>query len=615
MEYLLLIGAGGVGSWIVEFLLRSNINVSIRVADGDEVEEKNLLYTAYREEDVGKNKAKVLEDRYSGKVVAYTNYINNELELKSLLITESLVIVATDNLKTRKMVYENCDKWIDVRATDSDYQIFTYKSSIAKHFVNDNAERGSCQTDYNRIRYGNIVCSASACEIIQNILNNKPFPPHIFGSVTGNVLVDLGDGKAKNNGNESILSKAKIESAKLIFEEEFQPLIYYKQKIRKMKTVRIVQKWNIYDDICTLDYFKVYPIEDNVSEFHPNVSSDTYNLCTGNNHTTSCRLSRLENTVLKNFDIAKAVLNRADASRGYNRMDSIEKYLVTSIPNPSNSTNRNVSGIERLRRNILVAVGRESDSSRIVTFNANRPRDIDSSVYQRVSNYLLSDLEQNAYGASDNGYRIRGNRLRQWVLYALIDIEQRMNLPISQQTLIQEITRFLRVHDIRVSEDTIFYKVLEFARETPPVIERARIGREIEIISINNPINRLYGEVYDEISDDEEELSITTTTPHSTRLRGRELTLAILDALEEQLLEEHIMSMAGLINNIQRRLELRGITVSRDSIYGRIIEFANEENPIIERWRRRGTNRIWVRRIGTQSAIQDLRLRLANRRS
>ena len=67
---IMIIGAGGIGSYLVQFLKRMNqaqrINVpethlyNITVFDGDTVDTKNLGYQAYDELDVGEKKVECI---------------------------------------------------------------------------------------------------------------------------------------------------------------------------------------------------------------------------------------------------------------------------------------------------------------------------------------------------------------------------------------------------------------------------------------------------------------------------------------------------------------------------------------------------------------------------
>lgn len=113
MKRILLIGCGGIGSWLCHFLAfgrrNSLFQAEIAPADPDKAEEKNLLYSNFGPEDAGKNKAISLASRYNFKAIP--KEIRSKMELKPF----NLILIATDDAKSRKMVYESGKDWVDMR--------------------------------------------------------------------------------------------------------------------------------------------------------------------------------------------------------------------------------------------------------------------------------------------------------------------------------------------------------------------------------------------------------------------------------------------------------------------------------------------------------------------
>ena len=66
MRKVLIIGAGGIGSFLIPLLKKTGL-YSITVADPDIVEKKNLPYQNYGEEDIGDNKASLMHTRFKLK--------------------------------------------------------------------------------------------------------------------------------------------------------------------------------------------------------------------------------------------------------------------------------------------------------------------------------------------------------------------------------------------------------------------------------------------------------------------------------------------------------------------------------------------------------------------
>ena len=81
---IVMLGAGGTGGHIAPHLYRllHTIDRDVRfiIADGDVVEEKNLIRQNFIYADLGENKAKVLAERYSTVFGLETEYIPNFIE-------------------------------------------------------------------------------------------------------------------------------------------------------------------------------------------------------------------------------------------------------------------------------------------------------------------------------------------------------------------------------------------------------------------------------------------------------------------------------------------------------------------------------------------------------
>lgn len=139
---ILLIGAGGTGGYISPHLYRiayaSGRYVRIIVADGDIVEEKNLIRQNFASCDVGCNKAKVIAERYSSVFGIETEYIPHfiqaETMLKELLTPakrnmyepkeDVILIGAVDNNRSRQMchrVFGQLDNLIYIDSGNGEY--------------------------------------------------------------------------------------------------------------------------------------------------------------------------------------------------------------------------------------------------------------------------------------------------------------------------------------------------------------------------------------------------------------------------------------------------------------------------------------------------------------
>lgn len=171
MRKVLIVGAGGISSWIVHFLRyyvdRGQLNeMKLTIMDFDKVDSKNLKYSNFQQEDVGKHKAEILGKRYN------FSYAIAKLISPAQLNGYDLVVLAVDNSKARDIVYKSNHFWIDCRSKGMGYSIF-YKSQKTKNNVlNLKRPAESCQYD-QRLNDGVIDCGnvISATIGVAQILN------------------------------------------------------------------------------------------------------------------------------------------------------------------------------------------------------------------------------------------------------------------------------------------------------------------------------------------------------------------------------------------------------------------------------------------------------------
>lgn len=97
---ILVLGAGGTGGYVIPHLYRIGFAagrpVRIIVCDGDVVEEKNLIRQNFVEQDIGRNKAQVMAERYSAAFGIECEYIPHFVETEE----ELLALTKPDFYKT-----------------------------------------------------------------------------------------------------------------------------------------------------------------------------------------------------------------------------------------------------------------------------------------------------------------------------------------------------------------------------------------------------------------------------------------------------------------------------------------------------------------------------------
>lgn len=99
-----VIGAGGVGSWLVPALRKLEPERTIAVVDGDVLEEKNLDRQLFNYQDIGVNKAQALSAKYGCE--AWETWYYHGLVSH---YTSDLIHVCADNHAARSEAIKACD--------------------------------------------------------------------------------------------------------------------------------------------------------------------------------------------------------------------------------------------------------------------------------------------------------------------------------------------------------------------------------------------------------------------------------------------------------------------------------------------------------------------------
>ena len=133
-------GAGGIGSYLVDFLSRIGI-YRIEVYDDDKLEEKNLTYQNFMPDMVGFNKVSALNNKLKVNglcpVISQPYRVLVEKQLKGY----DLVICCADNLAVRRLLYRQGYgddaklKWLDLRAQGRNAALISYK--VDENLVDD----------------------------------------------------------------------------------------------------------------------------------------------------------------------------------------------------------------------------------------------------------------------------------------------------------------------------------------------------------------------------------------------------------------------------------------------------------------------------------------------
>lgn len=187
---LLVLGAGGIGSWLIEELCKSidqeqiDPNIEISIADNDSVEIDQIKYQNFTFDEAGLNKAQAFAKRFKPfGITAISKRIKTVSQLKGY----DFIILCVDNDITRELVinyaFSRNINFLDLRADGR--RISAFPKMPAKEYNlklvdADDATCYSCQDPASlrlgRIDKGNRIVAIIGMQMFLNHLrglNNK----------------------------------------------------------------------------------------------------------------------------------------------------------------------------------------------------------------------------------------------------------------------------------------------------------------------------------------------------------------------------------------------------------------------------------------------------------
>lgn len=191
MQEIVVIGAGGIGSFLAEHL--DNLIDSDQIDpkeyrftffDDDIVEHKNIMYQNFDPEDIDSKKTEALELKFLNLTFETDRIDEDKLKIKASRNDLDLSVLCADNNKIRREVYNikknYCIPFIDARANGKVVGIYSsdtrdYLSTLSKDEGNH-----SCQNPFqiakNEIEFGNVVVAAMAAQHILDFIRRKKLP-------------------------------------------------------------------------------------------------------------------------------------------------------------------------------------------------------------------------------------------------------------------------------------------------------------------------------------------------------------------------------------------------------------------------------------------------------
>ena len=193
MKKILIVGAGGIGSWLASHLYELYKqdqlgDASICFADDDTVDTKNLTYQNFKAEDITDLKVNSLSARYGFSAIPERITTSKALE------DFDCVISAVDNTVFRKLMFKALNKksiyWLDLRSEGKTVAIFTKhkKNTVPKLLQTIPTEQTdqSCQRQYELeagiVQNGNKIVAAIASQFVLNWLRAENNPPSFIAN-------------------------------------------------------------------------------------------------------------------------------------------------------------------------------------------------------------------------------------------------------------------------------------------------------------------------------------------------------------------------------------------------------------------------------------------------
>ena len=174
MRKVLIIGAGGIGSFLIPLLDKVKM-YDITVADPDKVETKNLTYQNFNEDDVNYYKVEALAN--AGIKMKFSKF--PILTVKQMQGYD-LVVCCVDNLSVRRTLYNSNIKWLDLRAqgrngafVTSDADPKMYDSLLAGPDGSFSCQGDSWDGSNSGVHFMQVVIAGIGAQWIQRWFNKE----------------------------------------------------------------------------------------------------------------------------------------------------------------------------------------------------------------------------------------------------------------------------------------------------------------------------------------------------------------------------------------------------------------------------------------------------------
>ncbi|MBQ0137965.1 MAG: ThiF family adenylyltransferase [Kurthia sp.] len=194
---IVLLGVGANGSHFLRSLLQDMANykskgLSVRlvIADGDQVEAKNIANQLFDQDDVGEYKVQALAERYGQHygidILAYREYVTDIETLEKLFDDnegQRILIGCLDNNRTRQLLHEFFETQDDLIYIDAGVEGVIMKEEIKKmpectHMTQDQINQMIMGSGFSGqvvtgIKYRGEEVLAPLCTVYPNVLSDQ----------------------------------------------------------------------------------------------------------------------------------------------------------------------------------------------------------------------------------------------------------------------------------------------------------------------------------------------------------------------------------------------------------------------------------------------------------
>ena len=170
MRKILVIGVGGIGSYLVQYLDQVKL-YDITIYDTDRIEKKNLPYQNFS--DVGELKVLSLIKRYKSITRAHQFPVLTNNQIQGF----DLVVCCVDNLDARRLLYRSEVPWLDLRAQGRNCVLISYEMENHEEVLQGEEGSFSCQGDWDGsnsgIHWMQVVAAGMGAQWIQRWFNDE----------------------------------------------------------------------------------------------------------------------------------------------------------------------------------------------------------------------------------------------------------------------------------------------------------------------------------------------------------------------------------------------------------------------------------------------------------